>query len=614
MALAKTVSIQDLFNGNYKFVIRPYQRGYRWEKKQIEYLIKDLSSVSRGTEYCLQPIIVMPTNRENEYELVDGQQRLTTLWILKEIYSAITEKFEDSTANKNYSIEYENKYPLQAAINRFHDYFSERPKEKLSKIINGDDSYIYGELASNLTSDAYGNQMNFVRGIHPDIDAFIDNVQCIVNYSAPEKAETGFEMQPFSVFLNNIFRMIDGIRRSSVIKVIWYELDPNNKNEDPITVFTNVNANKIKLTNSELIKARLMYEVTNSKSIPDVDKRRYLTRDKLALEWESIERQLNNDSFWAFIHGKKGKYATNIDFIFEIWIQSRDGKNLGTAEEFWIYDYIDDSLNNSLQGVEDIWKEIRNIFYTLTDWYHDNTNNIYHLLGLLVAVSKTDVSKIISDYYKEQLKQSKNEFVSALKSKIRQKIYVDGLGQFDKENFEKWLRTLDYDQNKDTIQNVLLCYNIASLINAKNNYERFPFDLFNEDDYDIEHINPKSHYRNETDENKKAKNTKQIGNLVLLDAHTNRSDEYKTQSYGEKRNIIIRVLRHGKASSEDNDLIKYIPIGTRWVFLEAFEDISDSSILNEWTKHDDYISDIAKNIVEMLGAGDVNEEVEENEE
>lgn len=78
------------------FIIPPYQRGYRWESRQVEELLDDLldfvksmkSKRNRNNEgrepyYCLQPIAVVshPKNVDT-YFVVDGQQRLTTIYIL----------------------------------------------------------------------------------------------------------------------------------------------------------------------------------------------------------------------------------------------------------------------------------------------------------------------------------------------------------------------------------------------------------------------------------------------------------------------------------------------------------------------------------------------------
>ena len=70
------------------FVIEAYQRGYRWGKDEIEHLLNDIYEIP-GEKYCLQPVVVKP-NGEGSYELIDGQQRLTTLYLvqkcLKEFY------------------------------------------------------------------------------------------------------------------------------------------------------------------------------------------------------------------------------------------------------------------------------------------------------------------------------------------------------------------------------------------------------------------------------------------------------------------------------------------------------------------------------------------------
>ena len=71
------------------FIIPDYQRGYRWEADiHIEALLNDVldfMNMSRKTDdrYCLQPIVVsLSTVRKDAWEVIDGQQRLTTLYFL----------------------------------------------------------------------------------------------------------------------------------------------------------------------------------------------------------------------------------------------------------------------------------------------------------------------------------------------------------------------------------------------------------------------------------------------------------------------------------------------------------------------------------------------------
>ena len=72
--------------------IPEYQRGYRWEKTQVLDLLQDLYAFfigdTKGQFYCLQPIVVKEKQMNNElwYEVIDGQQRLTTIRIIMQIY------------------------------------------------------------------------------------------------------------------------------------------------------------------------------------------------------------------------------------------------------------------------------------------------------------------------------------------------------------------------------------------------------------------------------------------------------------------------------------------------------------------------------------------------
>ena len=116
--------IKELLGMN--FYIPDYQRGYRWEKQQVEDLLEDIKSFLERTAnklnsseiYCIQPLVVQLRNDKNEKELlndikcaasiekvkeylkeqwsvVDGQQRLTTIFLIlkyldeKDIYSIV---------------------------------------------------------------------------------------------------------------------------------------------------------------------------------------------------------------------------------------------------------------------------------------------------------------------------------------------------------------------------------------------------------------------------------------------------------------------------------------------------------------------------------------------
>lgn len=70
-----------LFDKGAHYVIPRYQRAYAWEDKEIVQLIDDIND-STGDYYIGSLIVAKIKGQEEQYEVVDGQQRLTTLYLL----------------------------------------------------------------------------------------------------------------------------------------------------------------------------------------------------------------------------------------------------------------------------------------------------------------------------------------------------------------------------------------------------------------------------------------------------------------------------------------------------------------------------------------------------
>ena len=79
----KQLSIENLFGGDVQYIIPIYQRNYAWEEAEISQLILDISdfvSTDPQKKYYLGTLVVY--NRGTIFEVIDGQQRLTTLFLL----------------------------------------------------------------------------------------------------------------------------------------------------------------------------------------------------------------------------------------------------------------------------------------------------------------------------------------------------------------------------------------------------------------------------------------------------------------------------------------------------------------------------------------------------
>ena len=69
------------------FFVPAYQRGYRWTERQVEDLLNDIwefqqeEHENKQSFYCLQPLVVKERSG-GDWEVVDGQQRLVTIFLI----------------------------------------------------------------------------------------------------------------------------------------------------------------------------------------------------------------------------------------------------------------------------------------------------------------------------------------------------------------------------------------------------------------------------------------------------------------------------------------------------------------------------------------------------
>lgn len=77
-------SIEEAFRECF-YIVLDYQREYVWTDKEVHQLLEDIGEqIDAGTtrEYFIGTVLVSPTEQKNHYEVIDGQQRLTTFFLL----------------------------------------------------------------------------------------------------------------------------------------------------------------------------------------------------------------------------------------------------------------------------------------------------------------------------------------------------------------------------------------------------------------------------------------------------------------------------------------------------------------------------------------------------
>ena len=519
-------TIKSLLNGKYEFIIPSYQRGYRWNQIQVKDLLNDIYEFYQNNNqsfYCLQPLVLKKISDEkklknNVYEVIDGQQRLTTIYLILK-YLKSKDIIKENTYTITYSTREDSKKFLEEILTD-----KELSKEEKSKAIT-----------------------------HIDFEYMYESYKTINEWFCYYKNEK---------IVKDIL-LSDKTDKKSV-RFIWYEPSDN---ANPIEIFTRINIGKIPLTNSELIKA-LFLQKANFKYDKNLDEDLYEhTQIEIASEWDYIENTLQDDRFWGFINNDMSIEYNRIDYIFEIVSGNllKNDKEISDEEKKELKEIGKDSYRtfryfyikwkyskNKMSFMQDTWKEIRYCFYSMNKWYNDLT--FYHYIGYIIYWSK-DIKKDIIELYNSYTNNTKIEFHNKLSDKI--KLILKNIKYYNENNN----CNIYYDnKTRDNIRKLLLLYNIEYMLKNNNSYSKFPFDLFKGKTWDIEHIEPKTpqseaeleQYIKTILENKYVKNelntlNNEFKNIKDDDKNRNKklSDLYKTikNEFSSDKNIIDEELK-----------------------------------------------------------------------
>ena len=384
------------------FFVPDYQRGYRWGENEVKQLLDDIYENSQKKESCaknyyLQPIVVK-TIREGNYELIDGQQRLTTLYL---ILSCIKEMLPKTFLN------YEITYQTREDTCDFLKKIDVNKKEE-----NIDFFFIANAYSTIYKWFGLDNEEN-------------NSMAIAINF--------------YQTLFNSV-------------KIIWYEPEDNVSGVD---LFTRLNIGRIPLTNSELVRA--LFLSRNSDLTP-------AEQLEIAAEWDSIEKELHQSSFWAFLTNYQPEdYPNRIDLLFDLMAGGK------SRDKYATFFYFNNKIKEG-EKKQDVWKDIVAYFARLKEWY--GNREVFHKVGFLVSVGNKD--KALINLLNSTAGKKKDEVSVYRDSEIKEEIKEVILGE------------LTY-QSKNTHQ-VLLLFNVLSVMNVKDESLRFPFDKYKNNAWSLEHI------------------------------------------------------------------------------------------------------------------------------
>jgi hypothetical protein len=313
---------------NNAFFVPRYQRGYRWTPQQVTELLEDLNSFharDKDSFYCLQPVLVK--RRQDKWELIDGQQRLTTIYLLLDYLEGAKEPGYEPL----FSLEYETR-PDSAAYLR----------------------HVTAERASDNIDYYYLHQ----------------SLTCI---------QAWFRRQP--VRLSAISKL--SLTLLEQTRLIWYELDPASGGEQE--AFIRINSRKIPLTSAELIRALFLKRPAGGGGSGAAAEKLARRQLELATEWDAIEARLQQDELWYFLNRWPQAQATRINYLFDLLAATDAAVPSAEPGELATFYYFHAKLAEAAPAdLHREWQRLKALFLRLEQWYQQP--DLYHWLGYLITV------------------------------------------------------------------------------------------------------------------------------------------------------------------------------------------------------------------------------------
>lgn len=611
------------------FYIPNYQRGYRWTKQQVKDLLNDIDEFNdKNGFYCLQPLVVKQREKnvfkkikeeakdlndvydylKGTWEVIDGQQRLTTIFILMRCLGITdmhyTLKYETRSGSEqflsgNLDMNEEN-------IDYFHIFSA---KQVISEWLKDKDCFSIKDFKEKLFE-----KVNFIWYESVDED-------------------------PIKVFTRlNIGKI--SLTNSELIKALFLNRSNFDMNDN----------GHIKLRQQEIASEwnKIEYSLQNDEFW-------------LFLHEKGYDRPTRIDFIFDLICEANDLHLND----YKEKIGTDEYKTFRYFYEYFRSDGL--SVESSDSKVIRCWKIVKKYYQTFEEWYNDL--ELFHYIGFLIDCKGNAFIKSLLCKWGQQA--NKESFLQYLKNEVKKVLNAcpSSVSQYkedggDKKDIYPQLK-FQYKEdgsNKRECKPILLFHNIQTVINQnqsqRNNgkYEmgtfyKFPFHLYKLESWDVEHINSnttnpeedvesqrewllniylsvnkklqekiKEYFNSSSEDNKTLfeeikkevafsnvewtqEEKNRIWNYALLDSSTNRS--YGNSIFSGKRRIIIgkdkgkliaipKLSKDGKLvmTDEQNSLSSFVPPCTKQIFLKYYSATAGNN--NYWTIEDaqNYLSDI----------------------
>ena len=327
------VKLMDIFSERFWFVIPEYQRSYVWENDNIMELLDDLFFAYENkpeNEYFLGSLVLKKLDNESfpEYEVLDGQQRLTTFFIML----AVLRDLIDNPRNKS---------QMQEKIYQEEDEFNGVPER--SRITYKIRDNIEGFIKTYVITEGGTSKEDYLYNLKDEKNISISHMANAILILRRELSQRE-DIFEFAKYINK--------------KALFIYVSTSNT-EDAFRMFTILNDRGIPLTSADILKSENIGALNSDKE-----------KQKYAQLWEDIEAKYGDgfDRFLQFIRTilVKEKARANLldefkEKVYDKKVLMRGKETFNLVEEYSdiyekIIDLQDSSLSNKFKNLITIMK------------------------------------------------------------------------------------------------------------------------------------------------------------------------------------------------------------------------------------------------------------------
>ena len=483
--------LKKIFSEEFWFIVPQYQRPYVWQEENIQELIDDLYYAfenKQNSEYFLGALVLKRTTEKEfrEYEILDGQQRLTTLCMMMAVIRDLIKKPQYKYTLSQMIYQEENELLKVPSRNRIKYNTRDKVKDFVKDYIIANGSTRKRDLVN----------------YHEDTNISVSNMAKAIStmHTIVENKEN---LEAFAVFLLN--------------NVLFIYVSTDNT-EDAFRLFTILNDRGIPLSNADILKS------INIGEIGEED------LDEYSKHWEYLEEKYH-----------KG-FDRFLSFVRTILLKNKPSSNLLDEYEKNIYKK---NILKKCKNTIDFLIELDGIYDKIIDLNDENLSNEYKNLVTIMKLglhSDEWIPTVLSYFLKFEY-YNLDEFIKKLEYKFIGDLMSNVSPSKRRENLNNIIKTIEIvsKENIDILFENRELFDIDKNIFRKNingdiygkKYTKYlllkmeylmndnSVYLSNYKEISIEHVLPqnplkKSHWRRDFTEEQRKLWTNKLSNLVLI--------------------------------------------------------------------------------------------------